>query len=350
MLLAPGAEAAQRLCRAPAQVGLPSLPSSPSSPRCRSWALRGAWGALSPTLIWALSRRATSWAQAARSSRTLVSDSQDRRILKLERFLSKAGVLSRREAARRVRAGDVTVNKATVRDPFCPVHLWVDEVEVKGVGKVHLPDWDSMPPRLVLFNKPSDVVTSLRSVAREDATDNHLQPLQEVLPEPYRSLLAPHVPALRPVGRLDAASVGLLLFTDSSDLGNRLTGPGSCEKEYLVSVRGSPSEATLRKLQEGVYVRDGNTKRGKTLPCEVMVVRAESGRAVLRFVLREGRNRQIRRMCEDVKLPVEWLLRSRIGPLSLRGLGIGEARDATREEEEALSEALLEAAAAPQLG
>ncbi|CAE7522128.1 Top2 [Symbiodinium sp. CCMP2592] len=278
------------------------------------------------------------WSSTAQSTKLL----QDRRVFKLERFLSKAGVLSRREAARRVKAGHVTVNQATVWDPFHAVHVQFDEVEVQGFGKVVLPDWDSTAPRLVLFNKPTGVVTSLRPTKSTKATDQHLPALQDALPGAYRELLAPHVPALRPVGRLDVASAGLLLLTDSSDMVNQLTGPNSCEKEYLVSVTPVPNDRSLRKLREGVSIRDGNAKRGMTLPCAVTLVRSDSSkartpRAVLRFAIREGRNRQIRRMCKSEGLMVEWLLRTRIGPVRLGDLAIGAARDATKKEQKALT-------------
>eukprot|EP00434_Breviolum_minutum_P040391 symbB.v1.2.035890.t1/scaffold4941.1/size32609/5 len=170
---------------------------------------------------------------------------------------------------------------------------------------------------------------------------------QDVLPEPFRGGLTT-VPALRPVGRLDAQSVGLLLLTDSSELGNRLTGPGSCGKariksgrikggtffsvfmkEYLLRVTPLPDEMQLARLREGVRIADG---KGKTTACTVSLVQSESSRGVLRFVIHEGRNRQLRRMCKAVGLDVEWLMRTRIGPLSLGSLPLGDAREATVKE------------------
>ncbi|CAE7424380.1 rluB [Symbiodinium natans] len=308
------------------------------TPRPSRWA---SWGVL--TWTWHCTRKGHRALSAGEASDSAV---EDRRIFKLERFLSKAGVLSRREAAKQVRAGNVMVNKATVRDPFSKVRAG-DEIRLRGVGKVVLPDWDSEPPRLVLFNKPPGVVTSLRTT--QSSTDRHLRALQEALPAPYRSLLAPHIPALRPVGRLDAGSMGLLLFTDSSQLGNRLTGPGSCEKEYLVSVTPLPGARSLQRLREGIDIRDGNAKRGRTLPCAVALVRKDvnRARAILRFVLCEGRNRQIRRMCKSEGLAVEWLLRTRIGPLRLGTLALGEARDATADEQKALQTDATDVADAP---
>lgn len=253
---------------------------------------------------------------------------------KLDRFLSKAGVLSRQEARFAVRRGSVRLNGQRVRDPWELVHVGVDLVEVDGIGEVQLPDWQAKPPSVVLYNKPQDVVVTLRS---DDPTlQGQQRPLHESLPFPWRSRMAPHVPALRPVGRLDAPSVGLLLLTDSSGLAARLTGPGGCEKEYILRVRPVPDDAALDRLRAGVDIHDGNLNRGPTLPCEVVIVQSNSDSAVLRFLIREGRNRQLRRMCAAVSLRVDWLMRVRLGPVELGKLPLGEARDATAEEVAAL--------------
>ena len=246
---------------------------------------------------------------------------------KLERYLSKAGVLSRKESERKIRAGKVFVNGTVIVDPNHALDT-DDQVELDGFGHVTLPDWTSNPPRVVLYNKPPGVVTSLRSPEAR-SNDLHLKALQDVLPEPFRSDLN-KVPALRPVGRLDAESVGLLLFTDSSYLGNSLLGQGSCKKEYLLRVSPLPSEMQLSRLREGVKL--GKTKSTKTMPCDVSLVRSESGKAVLRFLIQEGRNRQLRRMCKAVGLEVGWLMRTRVGPFSLGSLQLGEAREATAAE------------------
>lgn len=253
---------------------------------------------------------------------------------KLDRFLSKAGVLSRQEAKFAVRRGSVRVNGQRVRDPWELVQVGVDRVEVDGVGEVRLPDWQAKPPSVVIYNKPQDVVVTLRS---DDPTlQGRQRPLHQSLPLPWRNLMAPHVPALRPVGRLDALSVGLLLLTDSSGLAATLMGPGGCEKEYLLRVRPRPDEASLARLRAGVEIRDGNLARGPTLPCEIVVVQSDAESAVLRFVIQEGRNRQLRRMCAAVGLTVEWLMRVRMGPVALGKLPLGEAREATEEEVAAL--------------
>ena len=247
---------------------------------------------------------------------------------KLERFISKAGVLSRREAERKIRAGKLKVNGATVLDPFHRVND-ADTVELDGFGEVSPPDWVSRPPRVVLYNKPPGVVTSLRSSRTHvTSSDLHLKALQDALPEPFRSDLSA-VPALRPVGRLDAASVGLLLLTDSNQLGATLLGPESCEKEYLLRVTPLPGDSQLRRLSEGLRI---GRRTPKTRPCSVSLVRSEGGKAILRFIIHEGRNRQLRKMCQAVGLEVAWLMRTRIGPFTLGSLQLGGAREASAEE------------------
>ena len=120
--------------------------------------------------------------------------------------------------------------------------------------------------------------------------------------------LVPDAPRVFPVGRLDADSEGLLVLTNDGELAQRLTHPSfGVEKEYLVEVEGVPSAGDLRRLRQGVDLDDG-----KTAPATVGVVAP----GVLRIVIHEGRNRQIRRMCDAVGHPVRRLVRTRIGPLS----------------------------------
>ena len=149
--------------------------------------------------------------------------------------------------------------------------------------------------------------------------------------------LVPDEPRVFPVGRLDADSEGLLILTNDGDLAQRLTHPSfGVEKEYLAEVDGVPSAGALRRLRQGVELDDG-----MTAPATVGVVAP----GVLRIVIHEGRNRQIRRMAEAVGHPVRRLVRTRIGPLTERGLGPGEWRPLTLTEVRDLA-----AAAGPRAG
>jgi len=159
-----------------------------------------------------------------------------------------------------------------------------------------------------LYNKPSGVVTTARD------------------PEGRATVLDvfPPEPRVFPVGRLDAASEGLLLVTNDGELANRVAHPSTgVDKEYLVSVRGAVSAGELRALREGVELDDGITA-----PAEV----SQPSPGVLRITIHEGRNRQIRRMCDAVGHPVTRLVRTRIGPLSDRQLQPGQYRPLTDDE------------------
>ena len=153
-----------------------------------------------------------------------------------------------------------------------------------------------------LLNKPAGVVST--------ASDPEGRPTVVQM--------VPAEPRVYPVGRLDAATEGLLLLTNDGDLAHRLTHPSfGIEKEYLAQVEGSPRPAAIRRLRDGVELDDG-----MTAPAQVSQV--EPG--VLRITIHEGRNRQVRRMAEAVGHPVRRLVRTRIGSLRGGGLEPGEWR------------------------
>jgi 23S rRNA pseudouridine2605 synthase len=184
----------------------------------------------------------------------------------------------------------------------------------------------SVKPGLVyyLLNKPAGVVTT--------ASDPEGRPtvVQLVPPEPR----------VHPVGRLDAGTEGLLLLTNDGELTHRLTHPGfGVEKEYLAAVDGAPKPAAIRRLREGVALDDG-----RTAPAKVALVAPNA----IRIAIHEGRNRQVRRMCEAVGHPVRHLVRTRIGPISDRSLRPGTWRPLTPEEVLALERAASGAGTAPQ--
>jgi 23S rRNA pseudouridine2605 synthase len=149
--------------------------------------------------------------------------------------------------------------------------------------------------------------------------------------------LVPAEPRVFPVGRLDANTEGLLLLTNDGDLAHHLTHPRfGVDKEYLAQVEGTPTPGTVRRLREGVELEDGMTAPARIVPVPP---------GALRITIHEGRNRQVRRMCEAVGHPVRRLVRTRIGPVADRQLRPGTWRSLTPGEVRALESAAAATAA-----
>lgn len=232
---------------------------------------------------------------------------------RLQKVLSAAGVASRRSSEELIAAGRVTVN-GTVAELGDKVDPESDVIAVDGVITTVDPTRVTM-----LLNKPVGVISA--------ASDPHGRPT-------VVDLVASEA-RLYPVGRLDADSEGLILLTNDGSLTQRLTHPSyGVDKEYLVSVEGEPPRGVLRSLRDGIELYDGLTS-----PATV----SQLSPGLLRIVIHEGRNRQIRRMCAAVGHPVTRLVRTRIGPLHDATLGPGEWRPLSGDELRA-----LERAAAPR--
>ncbi|HMC40502.1 MAG TPA: pseudouridine synthase [Acidimicrobiales bacterium] len=228
---------------------------------------------------------------------------------RLQKVLAAAGIGSRRACEELIAAGRVSVNGA-VAELGRRVDPAADRVTVDGVPV-------ATRPGLVyyLLNKPAGVVST--------ASDPEGRPTV--------TGLVPGEPRVFPVGRLDAATEGLLLLTNDGDLAHRLTHPSfGVEKEYLATVAGAPKPGAMRRLREGVDLEDG-----RTAPAKVSQVQPE----VLRITIHEGRNRQVRRMAEAVGHPIRRLVRTRIGPLRTGRLRPGDWRLLTQDEVRALERA-----------
>lgn len=227
---------------------------------------------------------------------------------RLQKVLAARGWGSRRACEELIAAGKVTVNGETA---VLGRRVTADDVvEIDGASV-------GVQPDLVyyLLNKPAGVITT--------ASDTHGRPT--VLD------LVPGEPRVFPVGRLDAESEGLLLLTNDGQLAHRVMHPShGLDKEYVAQVRGVPDRGALRRLRDGVDLDDG-----RTAPARV----SQPSPGVLRIVIHEGRNRQVRRMCEAVGHPVTRLVRARIGPLQDRRLAPGSWRALTTAEVVELSRA-----------
>lgn len=240
---------------------------------------------------------------------------------RLQKWLAFCGYGSRRACEQLIRQGRVQVNGTTATlgtkvDPERDV-ITVDGKRVQaGQSLVYL-----------MLNKPRGYTTTRK--------DPHA-------PRTVMQLLKGAPKGVFPVGRLDADSEGLLLFTNDGDFANRLMHPRyKLPKTYRVWVRGKPSEKVLNRLRKGVVLEDGITA-----PATVRLIRAGSDQSLLEIVLREGRKRQIRRMCQAVGHPVQRLVRIAIGGLRLpRDLPPGTWRALTDEEYNALVQPFTQKAA-----
>ena len=221
---------------------------------------------------------------------------------RLQKVLARVGLGSRRACEELIADGRVTVN-GVVAVLGRRIDVDADLIEVDGAPVGVRPDLVHY-----LLNKPAGVITT--------ADDPQGRPTVVDL--------VPAEPRVFPVGRLDAETEGLLLLTNDGQLAHRLTHPSfGVEKDYLAQVEGTPGRATLRSLREGIELDDG-----PTAPARVAAI--EPG--LLRITIHEGRNRQVRRMCEAVGHPVVRLVRTRIGPLADPRLAPGSWRALSRRE------------------
>jgi 23S rRNA pseudouridine2605 synthase len=227
--------------------------------------------------------------------------------VRLNAFLARSGVASRRGADELIRAGRVRVNGTP--GELSTVVGSRDLVEVDG-RRV-----EPQALAYVLLHKPAGVVTTARDPqGRPTVVD-----------------LVTHAARVVPVGRLDADTTGALLLTNDGPLAHRLAHPRyGVPKLYEAEVEGSPGDDALRALREGVELEDG-----RTAPADARILRP----GVVELTLHEGRKRQVKRMLEAVGHPVRRLHRSRYADLGVDGLAPGEWREVTRDEVEDLRRA-----------
>jgi 23S rRNA pseudouridine2605 synthase len=234
---------------------------------------------------------------------------------RLQKVLARAGMGSRRTCEALIAEGRVTVD-GEVAVLGRRVDIEVAHISVDGVPVPVAADLVSY-----LLNKPTGVVTTL----------------SDPQGRPTVADLVPSEPRVFPVGRLDYDSEGLLVLTNDGELTQLLTHPShGVPKAYLVEVVGVPTAGEIRSLREGVELDDG-----RTAPARVAVVARHEAGAALELVIHEGRNREVRRMCDAIGHPVTRLVRTRIGPISDARLAPGEWRRLRADEVRALYAAAI---------
>ncbi len=230
----------------------------------------------------------------------------------IARVLSKRGLCSRVQAADWVRSGQVRVNGRVIFDPEHPVSGEHDRIEVGGA------DAHAAERIYLMLNKPRGMVTTVRDERGRDTV--------------YRCFEGADLPWIAPVGRLDRASEGLLLFSNDPEWAARVSGPARIAKVYHVQINCIPEAAQLARLQDGIE------DRGEWLKTRaIRLLRQGSRNAWLEIVLDEGRNRQIRRMLAALDIGVLRLIRVAIGSIPLGDLGKGQWRYLNEREIKELS-------------
>lgn len=227
--------------------------------------------------------------------------------MRLQKYMAECGVASRRRAEEMIAAGQVQVNGVTVTEMGTQVE---DGDEVRVDGKIIRPETEK---KYVLYHKPAGEVTTVSDPEGRACVLDHFRDY------PVR---------LYPVGRLDYDSEGLLLLTNDGVLTERLLHPShQVDKTYLARVSGEVTMEEVRRLRQGVLLDDH-----KTAPAKVRVLKLETFATQVLVTIHEGRNRQVRRMFEEVGHQVLQLRRVKFGPLELGDLKRGQWRELTAEE------------------
>lgn len=237
--------------------------------------------------------------------------------IRLQKIISDCGICSRRKAEELIDRGHVKINGRPCKlgdkaDPTKDI-ITIDGERIRYERKKSY--------RYIMLNKPRGYVTTMSDeLDRKNVTE----------------LLDGVGERVYPIGRLDKNSEGLLLFTNDGAFANDIMHPSRhVTKTYRVTVRPDITDDILVRLSEGIVI-DGK----KTLPCTVLVLEKEQGRVVLQMTISEGRNRQIRKMCEAVGLEVARLKRTSVGPLRLGMLKPGSWRDLRPDELRAIRTAM----------
>ncbi len=228
--------------------------------------------------------------------------------VRLQKYIASAGLASRRKAEELIAQGKVKVNGKTVREQGVKVDAQSDVVEVNG--QTIAPEKKKY---YLLLNKPAGYITT---TSDELGRQTVMELVSDISARVY------------PVGRLDAETEGLLFLTNDGAFANTLTHPShGIEKEYLVYARGVMMPAAINKLKRGVALEDFTTK-----PAEVELIGIDRNISTVKIKIREGKNRQVRRMFEAVGHEVLYLRRTQVGPIMLGNVPLGKWRHLKKAE------------------
>ncbi len=237
---------------------------------------------------------------------------------RLQKVLAHAGVASRRNCEEWIKEGRVQVNGKVVTELGAKVDPERDSILVDGKPiqrEKHV---------YILLYKPTGVITSLHDPQGRKVVTDLLHGVRE---------------RVYPIGRLDYDTSGLLLLTNDGDFANQVAHPSyEIDKVYRAWVKGIPTPYQVKKLAEGIMLEDGMTSPGSA---RILEIDQSRRRAHLELTIHEGRNRQVRRMCEAIGHPVITLERVRLGPLTLEGLKKGEYRFLSERELNHMKQGLI---------
>ena len=232
---------------------------------------------------------------------------------RLDKYLSGLGICSRRNVAQFLKGQNLSVNGRRVVEPGTRINIKTATITLNGTAF-------KKPKRVYyMVNKPADVIsTASDEFGRKNVTS-----------------LVPSKERIFPVGRLDKDTTGLIILTNDGELTNLLTHPRyEVHKVYRLTIRGRIHERQLESLQEGVKLEDGITA-----PAGVRVLKQEGNATILELAIHEGKNRQVRRMCEALRIQLISLERIKFGPINLGGLKVGRYRELTDKEVDVLRKA-----------
>ncbi len=249
---------------------------------------------------------------------------------RLQKLIARAGIASRRKAEEYITDGRVKVNGKRVTELGTKADPQQDKVEVEGYGLLR-----DEPCVYILLHKPIHVISTVQDPEGRTTVLDIIDRTRAVGHRAHEGEL----PRVYPVGRLDFDAEGLILLTNDGDFANRMTHPKHhVPKTYAVRVRGIPEPKNLERLRAGVKLKneDGSLTR-PTAPAEVTITKTGASNAWLELTIFEGRNHQVKRMCQAIGHPVNRLIRTDFGGIPIGEMPAGAWRFLTPDELDHLS-------------